>query len=702
MSLHTSRLTVSSTLGAWALVGAAAAVMAIPGARSIAVAELWLAFGKQPEWMRAADGGSWPRLQRVCDSQPEDESIQTAMATLPPRPPTLEQPETFEEPPTPPEDAEAVTIRRLQDLEARFPASAAIRAHLLRYLLVAKVKLERPEVDQVYGVRPPRVKKFPRRPSSVEALGLFLQAAAQGQQLDPENGFFDTMLAVRDFVQKEDAEALRDLQRAAEKPRWNDYALDDVRNQWRLLQNAYGDRGAPQKARGFEHLLFPHFGPIRNTAALALWHTGRLEKAGAVRGARTVRHAVMQLGMRLLESSPTTIGRHVGLAMFWEGGYSVPLVHPSYPNREAADYALRQRKARYERLLRSHGETVEADWVHAQKERADRIGDQLHIQQALWDQNVPFSHGRWTGWWTLGFLILRQVFLLAALGLAATLWAVRPVPTPTRAHRSSHAGWQALGMAVLVLAQLLITVGRSFGLIWSNIDPELVLRLMLAIGLGCGLAQLLARARARQDGHGRAVNVPSWAGVSLALLITPFVLWMATGSAVVLGTAMTAGLVSIGMLAVAHASGNQQKRAVRYPRWRPELVALIAVLPSAGLLFVAREVLALSGEATLLLTSQSSPYLGLVSADPGRLIPGLIFLPAAILLFAQMLRVAARREAFADGMARGLRRTAPIAVGLLLAIFVVALVPTIRSDRAAVHFYDQAVKDQLSLTPLTR
>jgi hypothetical protein len=73
----------------------------------------------------------------------------------------------------------------------------------------------------------------------------------------------------------------------------------------------------------------------------------------------------------------------------------------------------------------------------------------------------------------------------------------------------------------------------------------------------------------------------------------------------------------------------------------------------------------------------------------GDVLPALVLLPVGLLAFLVLCRVAALNLPVAFGITRGLRQTAPAAVALLLACYLVALVPTVaedyRTDRQIVH-----------------
>src|SRR5437879_2301958 len=258
--------------------GALGAVALIPSARSTVAAQVAMAVGRRPEWARAASGGSWRRLQQVAAAHPDDIELQVGLATLPPLEPSSEDP--VEGGTGLSRTEYAALIERLKSLAVRFPEDAGIRAQLLRHLTRGAVQIDRPELAVFDGGAGATARRRPRQKPSPEVLGVFLAAATEGARLEPNNAFFDAMRAAGEFAASQDEAALRDLHAAAGKPGWDDHATEETRAQWKLLEMAYGDHGIVQKSPGFEHLLLPHFAPLRTAAHLALWHAAAIEAAG--------------------------------------------------------------------------------------------------------------------------------------------------------------------------------------------------------------------------------------------------------------------------------------------------------------------------------------------------------------------------------------------------------------------------------------
>jgi hypothetical protein len=71
------------------------------------------------------------------------------------------------------------------------------------------------------------------------------------------------------------------------------------------------------------------------------------------------------------------------------------------------------------------------------------------------------------------------------------------------------------------------------------------------------------------------------------------------------------------------------------------------------------------------------------------------FLPAALICFFVLCRVAALDLPLLPGMARGIRRTAPVAVALLAVLYVAGLTPTVTADRALEAHATQWITDEV-------
>ena len=535
-------------------------------------------------------------------------------------------------------------------------------------------------------------------------LGVFIAAATEGARLEPNNAFFDAMRAAGEFAASQDEAALRDLHAAAEKPGWDDHAAGETRAQWKLLERAYGDHGVVQKSPGFEHLLLPHFALLRAAAHLAVWHAAAAERAGDQATARAIRHDLMRFGMTMAGASPLLISQSVGLAIFQIGTSPVPPDPPlSAPSLEAGDAARRERRIRDERSLQARGDTAEADWVRTERERGEAIQGQIERARSSWQDSAPFTPEGWAGWWTFGILLLEQIATLLALWVGAALLASLRGPARAEAPPVARTGWAALAMALLVTSWVVIAVAPSIGLSWYDLDDGMDLRLFAGLLVFLASVQLWIRRGAGTEASPGSQAAVVWIAALLVVFLVPTVLWTTTGSIALLRGCLWTGLASMGVLAVARRCGARVESTQARPRWKPGLVAFLCVLPGVVLSFLVRDVLSASNSfTTCLLGTHSTTWDAYPSADPWRFLGALLLLPGALLLLFQLLRVVALQQPLRSGMARGIRQTAPAAVVMLLAVYLVALVPTVARDRAAEHRLEQMLSDQIRYSPNPR
>src|SRR5207244_1069402 len=79
-----------------------------------------------------------------------------------------------------------------------------------------------------------------------------------------------------------------------------------------------------------------------------------------------------------------------------------------------------------------------------------------------------------------------------------------------------------------------------------------------------------------------------------------------------------------------------------------------------------------------------------------------VFVPAALLLFVALCRVAALDLPLRAGLSRSLRRTVPYALTLLAVLYLAVLVPTTATDRALESHVEHTLTDELAYLEATR
>jgi hypothetical protein len=631
-------------IGLGAVLGIAGAFVLLPRARGTAAAQAALALGYRPEWMRAVYGGTAPRLARVLAEAPEDAELHEGAAFL--EQSNIEIPGSDQDLPGFRERKKsAALLARLEDVARRFPTDARVRAHLLRHLL-REPGLIRFEEPLGIGVPPPPRYADPTlEPRRREALRRFQSAATDGRPLEPDNGYFDTMLAVAAFSAGNDDEALRHLHAAAAKTRWDDHVAAEAYAQWKLLTAAYGSRGALQSSPMVWGMLFPHFAPVRWAAKRAVAQAGEREHAGDHAAGIAIRGDVMRLGLHIRGGHPTLIGKLVGAALFDIGASPWPpeprLSRPQEPAQPPAPRFSRERaqerRERYVRYLAAHGAADEAAWVREEGDRLD-----------------------------------------------ARFASLRQSETPTQGASAA--------------ARLL--VGWTLGLaLWRQIAALLVL---------WGAAVLIGRSRRGRWGLSGRTPRTVWLLTGLGVFIGPFLLVAPLLRLPVLEGGLILGGVLAGLLALAVRAGQRgewiSREAGDGPAdgstlWRPALAALVSVLPTVGGLALAGVLISQGGKPVLeegiwselvtrfLLAGQFDWWLG------GALLAfGLI--PAGLISFLVLCRVAALDQPLLPGLARGVRRVVPFALVLLVALYVAVLAPTVAADRTAEYQVRELLTDE--------
>jgi len=325
-------------------------------------------------------------------------------------------------------------VQRLSQLEARFPDKPSLFAHQLRLLTMGSVRLKR-HAEQFILEAPHTEKEMESwrsswlkdtaqsRPEDVER---FIQLAERGTVLDPDNAFFPTMQAVGFFCQNRDELARETLQRAAEKPFWNDYAMEEASSHIHLIKTATGEMGSLGRMAITASVLLPHYASVRATARLATAQAITFEVEGKTAEGMAIRKAVARIGATIRTSSTVTIGRLVGIAVTAIAA-ARPGGAPALGTGEIPDGDERSQKnvERYVAYLNGVGETQEAQWYRAEIENA--VATRAVIRKSvdgflttLFPLDKAITH------WMLGIVLLWNVSWTAILGFVAFLLARNP------------------------------------------------------------------------------------------------------------------------------------------------------------------------------------------------------------------------------------------------------------------------------------
>jgi hypothetical protein len=398
---------------------------------------------------------------------------------------------------------------------------------------------------------------------------------------------------------------------------------------------------------------------------------------------------VMRLGVRMAEQSPLLIGKSVGLSIVQIGMAPVaPDLEPG--TRIPPDIARQRARERYAAELEAHGATAEAGWVRSQGERMDALFQQ--VQEALAvstaQEQTYFPPLQLLGWWALGVVLLKQIAVLVMVWVVAILLGRLRQPT---GGGWSRATWLGMSLALLGVPAALIGAIGGLPQVWDGLDPIMTVRLLAALVALWGVGRWWGRSSARRPSIRPSVGL--WLAICVFVVLMPFLLVGMMGSMHLVWSSLALGLGLLAVLGLVRWTGRRATEAAR-PRWQPALVALVSVLPTTIWVFRARYLLAWD-------TQFRHHILGIQSLNQenfggvGNTLPILVLLPIGLLAFFVLCRVAALDLPVRAGIARGLRQTIPVAVGLLTAAYLVTLVPTVAEDHRTDRRIEQTLQDEL-------
>ncbi len=274
------------------------------------------------------------------------------------------------------------TVQKYDRLIQQYPHEAWLVANRLRYTAswFSDDRTARELDHQVSDVLP-RQKNF-----MPDELKQAIAIAQKGRRLEPDNAYFDWMLAYFLFAGYRDKEALLVLHEGAKKPRYDDHTLQDLQ-----ASVAVRELARPllfeEKLVVSAALVFPHLAKQRQVARLAVWEGVKAERAGDHERALQIYADVARLGARMRESSHTLIQSLVAKAIeavAWQGVERklskaeekrlFTLHYPHAPGQRAR--ILSQRFARY---AAAHGRADLAEEVRRYGEAVARFHERVHF-----------------------------------------------------------------------------------------------------------------------------------------------------------------------------------------------------------------------------------------------------------------------------------------------------------------------------------
>lgn len=297
------------------------------------------------ETLRSADAE-----QKALLEHPGDVGLQTAVA--------------FRVPPPAGMPDSTGRVQQLQKLILAFPNSSTLYAHLLRYMTTGQIHVHRDEEYLLTGDTPPPNKPTPPKP---EQLAAFDHAAAEGERLEPDNAYFPFIRAVGLYAQHQDEAAIAAIERAAQKPHFEDHSREEATDADRLIAKIYGTTSAVARGARYASLLFPHYASLRGATRMAIYSALTLEQQGHVEEGLRIRHNIMRLGELMRAQSHSAIGSLVGIALMETAisrpGGASPIKTPT-SSSEAERARLRQERAtRYMTFLANNGHQADVTGV---------------------------------------------------------------------------------------------------------------------------------------------------------------------------------------------------------------------------------------------------------------------------------------------------------------------------------------------------
>jgi hypothetical protein len=316
-----------------------------------------------------------------------------------------------------------VKVRRLRALESRFSDRPALYANILRYESQGEIRPRHlAELCALTGnPMPTNAAKLESQNIDPVAYAAYDRDAAIGEQLDPDNAYFPFMRAVGLFGAGHDAEALAEVERAADRPQWREYYNEELKGQWRLQDESCVNNSALFHSMLAAATLFPQYAELRAVVRVTTFAAMRAEQAGRIDEGLTLRKQVLRLGNLLRAQSGSLIGSLVGIA-FTEiaterPAGAAPLSlndgHKAPENRE-------KQRRQFDAYLQHIGHAGEIDAFQAAQQTGDEVKDMVahDSMNELFDRPIQSV----LYWWTIDLLTLSNILWLLVCGGLATLF----------------------------------------------------------------------------------------------------------------------------------------------------------------------------------------------------------------------------------------------------------------------------------------
>ncbi|HZT43170.1 MAG TPA: hypothetical protein VFA07_13455 [Chthonomonadaceae bacterium] len=630
-------------------------------------------------WMRALDTRhnlhEAPRLNAVAAEASNDYLLQVGRATA------LADVGSMQfGGPTPAGEESDRTLYRLYLLAQQLPVTPGAYAHLARYLMADRVRIQRTEAQssppdlasQTHLPTAARNKLQHSIPARHKEVRVMEWALRSGKARDPDNAFWPAMLATTYFAALRDREGLQALDQLRSNMHWDAYIYEEVLGKWRLYSAAYGDNGAAQQIAPLSLVAFPHLLQIRRMAEIARWHAERDAAEGRLGDAVRIRHEIATLGQIMRDKAQWAYEALYGTDLVLIASMdSTSTVNPSIIRNE---HEWEQAASGYLSKLRGTQYAVEIPWLRQQVKRSCDL--RQRVDAARYDVSYPgippgIPLMPLFGDWMAGICLLQQMLSLGAAALLVTLLyrhlsGRRPLSRPAR---------------TFSIALLVGLIGGSAVLLFFGMPVP-----RTAVVFLCGITALLVvlmqrlAARRREKGKGkrekgRALEPQGDDG---------------NGKREGIGSFAATGKVE-----EAGKRGGISAEASVEARWDLEwtlwLIALL-LLPSLGILYFLRPVLSGLHPVAVLLTNLMDSTRTATPTDALELALLSTALPLAITLVAGVWALTQRLSPLA-GVAVGLRRMALPSIAVLMLAYLLLLNQTLRLDTQASRAINEAAQN---------
>jgi hypothetical protein len=352
--------------------------------------------------------------------------------------------------------AGVVRVERLRNLSRRFPERPALLAAILRHETMYDVRLARDEVYWLDGETKPNHTPSHSSRNLEDVLAAYDRDAAEGERLDPDNGYFPLMRSIGLFVAHRDQEGLAAVERAASKPKWIEYYGEEVEAEERLQDATYGRTGVLPRLAIAWSILFPHYAQLRSTSRLATALAARREMAGDIEGGAAIRRSVIRCGSLMRKGSSSLIGSLVGmavtqLALTRPGGSPVIREEPGgYAARGRGNFigqfsghiAKRDRGRWHDQFIAYFSKHGQEELV-AEVEREVAAGLQAReVIKTLDRSTLDTGPQRLALYWIAAQVLVSDALLMLLLGGLATLLSRhRSIRTGAGWARGAHWSW---------------------------------------------------------------------------------------------------------------------------------------------------------------------------------------------------------------------------------------------------------------------